>query len=447
MALNLTMKHVQIDNNGRYRYRRRVPESLKKLVGKGEFVKVLGQSENEALGNYGTIHRHCEHLIALSKDGVVDPSPMVQKARLEALLRNWGADPYSSGLNDNELIWRDVHANQILDKYKQDPDTGRPIGVSKEDDALVGALLSGVSNERPEPTITDAFKFYLTEHPMENDFKRKKQEQRFGRAERWLLKTVKEDKPLSKVNRGDARGLRDARLKSGVSVGTVKRGFNDIRAVFNFARSELDVNADNPFVGLKMPTEEEASHESIMPLDPDVILGVYGDLQERRVLLQIWTLLDLTGARLAEIAGLRRHEFILDDNIPHIIIQPSAGRTLKTKWSKRKVPLVKEALNVAREIVSKGSPEDYAFGKYGPVKSHDNLGSALMKCIRKHTSNPKHVNHSLRHGMEDRLRYADVFTETSNAILGHALSRGQGASYGAGISLDKKLEALLKANP
>jgi len=205
---------------------------------------------------------------------------------------------------------------------------------------LVGALLSGVSKEKPEPTITDAFKFYLTEHPMESDFKRKKQKQRLQRVEHWLLKTIKEDKSLSKVNRSDARQLRDARIKSGVSVGTIKREFNDIRAVFNFARSELDVTTDNPFVGLKMPTEEEASSEKVKPLDQEVILKIYGDLQERKVLLQIWTLLDLTGARLAEIAGLRRNEFILDDNIPHIIIQPSAGRTLKTKWSNRKVPLV-----------------------------------------------------------------------------------------------------------
>ncbi len=447
MSLNLSMKHVQIDQNGNYRYRRRVPEYAKAFVGKREFVKVIGKTENDALSHYGQTHRHCNQLFALAREGVIDSSPQVQQERLEVLLRNMGADPHSSGLNDNEQIWRDVHADRILNKYKRNLETGRYIDVSKEDEASVGALLSGVSKEKPEPTITDAFKFYLKEHPMGDDFKRKKQEQRLGRVERWLLKTVREDKPLSKVNKSDARELRDARRESGVSVGTIKREFNDIRAVFNFARSELEVTMNNPFVGLLMPTEEEADREKIKPLDLDVIQGVYSDLQEWKVLLQIWTLLDLTGARLAEIAGLRRNEFILGDNIPHINIQPSAGRTLKTKWSRRTVPLVKEALNIAREIVSKGSPEDYAFGKYGPVKAHDNLGSALRKRIRKHTSDPKHVTHSLRHNMKDRLRDAEVFPETAKSIQGHALSKGQDASYGSGISLDKKLEALLKANP
>jgi len=47
------MKHVQIDQNGYYRYRRRVPKYAKTFVGKSGFVKVLGKTESETLGNYG----------------------------------------------------------------------------------------------------------------------------------------------------------------------------------------------------------------------------------------------------------------------------------------------------------------------------------------------------------------------------------------------------------
>ena len=65
MSLNLTMKHVQIDQNGYYRYRRRVPEAAKAFVGKTEFVKVLGKTESEALSHYGDVHRHCDPLAVL----------------------------------------------------------------------------------------------------------------------------------------------------------------------------------------------------------------------------------------------------------------------------------------------------------------------------------------------------------------------------------------------
>jgi len=90
MSLNLTMKHVQIDQNGYYRYRRRVPEAAKAFVGKTEFVKVLGKTESEALSHYGDVHRHCDHLFALAKDGVVAASPAVHQERLEVLLTKWG---------------------------------------------------------------------------------------------------------------------------------------------------------------------------------------------------------------------------------------------------------------------------------------------------------------------------------------------------------------------
>jgi hypothetical protein len=146
----LSVKHLQTDKNGFIRYRRRVPDYAKAFVGKSEFVKVLGKTENEALGNYGTYHRECEHLISLAKGGAISASPMVQSERIEALLRNMGADPFSSGEDDNELAWRAAKADEILFKYKEDPDTGRPVGISTDDALLLGALQSGVSREKAE---------------------------------------------------------------------------------------------------------------------------------------------------------------------------------------------------------------------------------------------------------------------------------------------------------
>ncbi len=128
-----------------------------------------------------------------------------------ALLRNMGADPFSSGKDENELAWRGAEADKVLFKYKEDPDTGRPVGISTDDALLLGALQSGVSREKAEVTITDAFKFYLEENVIPNPFKRKKQIARIGRSERWLLKVAKEDKILSKVDRRDARNRSSAK--------------------------------------------------------------------------------------------------------------------------------------------------------------------------------------------------------------------------------------------
>ena len=60
-----------------------------------------------------------------------------------------------------------------------------------------------------------------------------------------------------------------------------------------------------------------------------------------------------TGARLAEIVGLRVEDVDLLDPVPFIHIRPNGklGRTLKTPQSERRVPLVGEALWAARQAV------------------------------------------------------------------------------------------------
>jgi len=51
-----------------------------------------------------------------------------------------------------------------------------------------------------------------------------------------------------------------------------------------------------------------------------------------------------SGARLGEVAGLLREDIILTAQVPHIVIKPHPWRSLKTKGSERRVPLVGAAL-------------------------------------------------------------------------------------------------------
>jgi hypothetical protein len=51
-----SMKHILIEANSRYRYRRGLPERLHPLFGgKLEFLKVLGKTEEEALQRYSKV--------------------------------------------------------------------------------------------------------------------------------------------------------------------------------------------------------------------------------------------------------------------------------------------------------------------------------------------------------------------------------------------------------
>ena len=445
---NMTVKYLRENpRTGSFEYRRRVPEALKGLVSKREFLKVLGRNQSEAVMHYGREHERIEHLISLAKHGVTGLSPLEQSNRLAALLESWGADPISSGRDDNERTWRGEAASKLVDKY-QDPLTGDYVGVPEEDGALAGALLAGVSKETLQVTVTDAFADYLAGNALRIPEQRKKQQQRFKRSEKNLIFVLGGDKPLQAVKRSDARAWRDMRMGQ-VSSATVKRERNDIGAVFNWAISEMDGAGDiSPFKGMKLDTSSESRQDQRLPLDQVVIDKVYEGLKSHSDLLQIWTLMDYTGARLGEIRMLLVSEVVVDDINPHIIIQPRADRTIKgggKGWSARKIPLVGAALRIASDITRGKHGSEYVFKHYAKEGGAGNLSTALNSRIREHTKNPKHVAYSLRHNMKDRLRFAEVFPEKAKAIQGHAYSAGQDSSYGGGYPLEQLKEALERA--
>jgi hypothetical protein len=348
--LMIAVKYAKTDKrNGNMIYRRRVPTALGEYFpGQTMLVKALGTGD-KALAEYTRYHAHIEHLKALAENGVDGLSPNEQRTRLKALLESWGADPHSSGYDEgdlNEWTWRQEAANKLLDPY-QDSDTGEWRDVPADTEAQALALMEGVPDKTSEPMITDAFKFYLEENAKTIPEQRKKQIQRFRRAEKHLATAIGSDKPVSNLTREDARKWRDMRLAAGVAPDTVRREKNDISAVIGLAQSELDAGGKNPFSGLKLPKAKVSRQSQREALPLEVIEGVYGLLKAKRPdLLPIWTLLDFTGARPSEISQLLVEEIILDHAVPHIIIHERDDRTLKTSWSTRKVPLVGEALIV-----------------------------------------------------------------------------------------------------
>lgn len=448
--LMIAVKYAKTDTrNGNMIYRRRVPKALEPyFVGQTMLVKALGKGD-KALAEYSRYHGHIEHLKALAENGVAGLSSNEQRTRLKALLESWGADPHSSGYDEgdlNEWTWRQEEANKLLDPY-QDRTTGDWQDVPSDTEAKALALLQGIPKAALEPTITDAFKFYLAENAKTIPEQRKKQVQRFRRAEKHLIAAVGSDKILSELTREDVRKWRDMRLGTGVAPDTVRREKNDISAVIGLAQSELDAGGKNPFSGLKLPKATVSRQSQREALPQEVIEGVYRLLKAKRPdLLPIWTLLDFTGARPSEISQLLVGEIILDHAVPHIIIHERDDRTLKTSWSSRKVPLVGDALTAAKEVVrGVNDLTTPAFPRYYGEGGMDNLSQALRERVRKFTANPKHVPYSLRHNMKDRMRAAEIFHDTQTAIQGHASGRGEEAAYGGAVSLEQKRDGLLRA--
>ncbi len=78
-----------------------------------------------------------------------------------------------------------------------------------------------------------------------------------------------------------------------------------------------------------------------------------------------------TGARQAEVVGLRKDDVILTGDVPYILIRPNANRGLKNAQSERKVPLVGEALWAAQRAMT--TDGEHLFPVFQPRKNRGDV--------------------------------------------------------------------------
>lgn len=208
----------------------------------------------------------------------------------------------------------------MVEPYRN-PVTGEFEGVPHEVRVVASALYSGVSCDAPAPTITDAFKFYLKENVKPIPEQHKKQQQRFMRAEKNLIAAVGSDKKIADLQKADVRAWRDMRMAAGVQVSTLRREKNDIATVITTAINELDADGTNPFHSFKLPADASGHRDKRKPLPSNVIESIYALLEnegpQSKALLDIWTLMDFTGARPSEIRMLVAGEIHLDCTAPY----------------------------------------------------------------------------------------------------------------------------------
>ena len=132
----------------------------------------------------------------------------------------------------------------------------------------------------------------------------------------------------------------------------------------------------------------------------------------------------------------------IKSKVPYVNIEPNSARKLKTKSSKRQIPLIGSSFWAAQQIL-KNVKDEFAFPHY-TIKDycHTNSASAaLNKWLKSRV--PDHcVVHSFRHSMRDRLREINCPTEMIDQIGGWS-NHKVGPLYGNGYSL-KKLNENLK---
>ena len=204
-------------------------------------------------------------------------------------------------------------------------------------------------------------------------------------------------------------------------------------SIFNFAKNEYGLSLKNHFSGLQYDRFARVGNREPIPIDN------IRAIQKRCIdidddLRWLVALISDTGIRLGEATGLLVEDIRLDSEVPFVSVQSYPWRPLKTKGSKRDIPLVGKALWSAKRI-KEMSESKFAFPRYNTstFTSTNTASASLNKWLRSEGFG-QYTMHSFRHSLRDRLRYVACSSEITDQIGGWS-NKTVGQSYGNGYRL------------
>lgn len=419
-------------NNGLPYFQKSIPKDLRHRLGKAT-IKIRLHNKN---GHFAVqCHRLTNRYQALFQALRDDPSliPSEVKTAAIGLVELFGMKPGDGlksypapkGMENYEPMGHlDAFEFFLRDKFD-------------EANAVTDAALKVLKSELPI-LLSEAFPVYLENHQRGNEASFIKEQQ-----QHWdKLILLLGDKPIETLTREDARGYRDSRLASGVKPSTVVREMNVIRAVLNKAIREIPLSIPNHFESLTVRGQRETS-DVRLPYSRIELAKLVNEAQkvndERR---RIIIVLALTGARLAEVVGLRKEDVDVKESVIHI--RGYKTRSLKTEGSQRSIPLLPQALEAIKAQLEESTTE-FLFPVYADNRGTkaDSASAALNKWAN--TIVPYRSMHSLRHSMRDQLRAAQCPEAITKEIGGWSSANDVSSGYGQGYPISVKREWLTKA--
>lgn len=320
-----------------------------------------------------------------------------------------------------------------------------------------GATMRSLVKTKTPKIETPTFDFDLlgkTYEKLKGPFNRKKQLE----VER-LISALKKAAPfvqdVRELNKSHARNWRDARQADGISPASVDRENNTLRAMFTVFADEYELEMRNPFAKLAIVGKESRqSRSNKRKRNPFAITEIHKIMKQahetskKPELGWMWDVLTMTGARLSEIVGLRIKDVVLKNEIPHIKIQPTDDRGLKTEGSERLVPIYGHGLTAIIQAVARNTKTGFVFGDYGVRNKPGSVSAIMLQKVRAITTDETKVTHSLRHNIVDLLRENLIAENIAYPFTGHASTDVVANFYGseekALIATDKAVKSIFE---
>jgi integrase len=229
---------------------------------------------------------------------------------------------------------------------------------------------------------------------------------------------------------------------------TVQRQLKAIAAMFNLVSLEMDITLDrqHSFTKVKIPNlGNDAKDRKEFSADQIQIIRDMPRSKTPEITHLIQLMLD-TGMRISECCGLMVKDIKLEAETPYLEIYRNNVRDLKTKNSRRLIPLVGSSLSAMQEAVDRVSG-NFIFARYvdeanGAIKNNS-ANAACNKRLRARLGKDSPTCHSFRHTMQTRLRNAECPKELRNELGGWA--KDVSDRYGSPADLRLKANYISKA--
>lgn len=255
------------------------------------------------------------------------------------------------------------------------------------------------------------------------------------------------DRPPADYSRSDLSNYIEV---SGVTkkTTTIQRQLKAIAAMFNLVTLEMDILDDklHPFTKFNIPNlGGDAKDRADFSVEQVQILRQMPISKTPEITHLIHLMLD-TGMRVKECCGLKVQDIKLEGETTYLEIYKNEVRSLKTKNSRRLIPLVGSSLTAIQQAVANAEGE-FIFPRYvneaeGKVKN-DNASAACKKRLIALLGEDAPTAHSFRHSLQTKLRNAECPKDIRDELGGWAKDISD--RYGSPSDLKLKAKYLTAA--
>jgi len=459
-GLNLSVNYLHKPKGRQtYYYRRNVPSDLSQYYSTKTIIKSLKtRNEAKAVLACTEINAQMETEFARLRAGLDKNSSASSYEAAKQLLLNEGLTPSSLKQQDIEQeAKRDAFFEKTDDQLQRSmgrkdyeswffnqQDTSAPVAMDfpyhhlSPEHALALKILK---NEfRPPASDYPAMYIQAQQKAADPKFCNK------AKVAMEFLLEVLADKPPAQYTRAELNQLINHHIANGKrSPTSIDRILRTLRAMFNKVSLEFDLHDDKShvFINLKFPqleTTDTTDRKEFTEEQLGELRKILGKNKQQPVTMNMIGLLMDTGLRINEACGLRWEDVSLESECPSICIHRNPFRRLKTKNSKRFIPLVGCALEAMVALKSQARGSEWVFEGYidevkGMTKN-DSASDDVNKLLRKILGEDAPTSYGFRHAITTRLRNNDCPKEILEQLNGWAKSTSD--RYGSQHDLKTK---------